>query len=195
MDATDARDHVRMLDGIVRATDRTVHVSPAVLIGIGAVCATITGLIQARQMGWNIPPDHYIQPPAFLVMLVIIAVAAWRHRDRGRDTLVDGYAGIAFFAAAAVGLTLNVTAQDRVIPPAGIGLVWAGSFSMALLIIGAMGSRVLFVGAVAMLAAVGVAALVPGWLPGILAIAWIVGFAIPGLVLALGAPHGRTAAL
>jgi hypothetical protein len=58
-----------------------------------------------------------------------------------------------------------------------------------------MGSRVLFVGAVAMLAAVGVAALVPGWLPGILAIAWIVGFAIPGLVLALGAPHGRTAAL
>lgn len=195
MDATDARDHVRMLDGIVRATDRTVHVSPIVLIGIGAVCAAITGLIQARQMGWNIPPDHYIQPPAFLVMLGIIAAASWRHRDRGRDTLVDGYAGVAFLAAAALGLTLNVTAQDRVIPPAGIGLVWAGSFSMALLIIGAMGSRVLFVGAVAMLAAVGAAALVPGWLPGILAIAWIVGFAVPGIVLALGAPHGRTAAL
>jgi hypothetical protein len=195
MDATDARDHVRMLDGIVRATDRTVHISPAVLIAIGAVCATITGLIQARQMGWNIPPDYYIQPPAFLVMLVTIVVASWRHRVPGRDTLVDGYAGVAFFAAAALGLTLNVTAQGRVIPPAGIGLVWAGSFSMALLIIGAMGRGVLLVGAVAMLVAVGTAALVPSWLPGILAIAWLVGFTIPGVALALGASRGRTAAL
>jgi hypothetical protein len=195
MDATDARDHVRMLDGIVRATDRTVYISPAILIGIGAVCAAITGLIQARQLGWNIPPDYYIQPPAFLVMLVTIVVASWRHRDRRRSTLVDGYAGIALLGAAALGLTLNVTAQDRVIPPAGIGLVWAGSFAMALLIIGAMGNRVLLAGGVAMLAAVGAAGLVPGWLPGMLAIAWLAGFALPGIVLALGAPRGRAAAL
>jgi hypothetical protein len=54
---------------------------------------------------------------------------------------------------------------------------------------------VLLGGGLAMLVAVGAASLVPGWLPGILAVAWLVGFVIPGIVLALGAPHGRTAAV
>jgi hypothetical protein len=195
MDATNARDHLRMVDGIVRATDRSVRMPPAILIGAGGVCTAVTALMQARQMGWDIPPDHYIQPPAWLVLILIIAITAWRGRKAGRETLLDNYAGTVFLAAFAIALTLNATAQDRVIPPAGIGLVWAGAFCMGLLIVGAMGNRVLLIGGLAMLVAVGTAGLMGDWLIGTLSIAWFVGFVIPGIVLALGIRHGRTAAL
>jgi hypothetical protein len=168
---------------------------PLILIGVGAVCTAMTALIQARQQGWDIPPDQYIQPPSWLLMVIIIGVTAWRGRGAGRETLLDGYAGAAFFAAFALALTLTITAQHRVIPAAGIGLVWAGSFSMALLVIGAMGSRVLLAGGVAMLAAVGGAGLASEWLHGMLAVAWFVGFVIPGIALALGAGRGRAAAV
>jgi hypothetical protein len=195
MDVSEAREHLRMVDGIVRTTDRTVRMPPLILIGVGAVCTAMTALIQARQQGWDIPPDQYIQPPSWLLMVIIIGVTAWRGRGAGRETLLDGYAGAAFFAAFALALTLTITAQHRVIPAAGIGLVWAGSFSMALLVIGAMGSRVLLAGGVAMLAAVGGAGLASEWLHGMLAVAWFVGFVIPGIALALGAGRGRAAAV
>jgi hypothetical protein len=195
MDTTEARDHLRMVDGIVRATDRSVRMPPEILIGVGLVCSAITGLMQARQIGFPIPPDQYIQPFGWLVMIAVIAGTAWRGRHAGRETLLDGYAGAAFLAAFALALTLTITAQHRFISAEGIGLVWAGSFSMALLVTGAMGSRVLLAGGLAMLVAVGGASLVPGWLPGMLAIAWLAGFVGPGLVLALGAPRGRTAAV
>jgi hypothetical protein len=195
MNASEAHDHLRIVDEIVRVTDRSVRVPPPILIGLGLVCSAMTGLIQARQLGLAIRPDQYLQPPAWLIMLAVIVVTVWRGRHTGRETLLDGYAGAAFFAAFALALTLTITAQNRFISPAGIGLVWAGSFSMALLVIGAMGSRVLLAGGLAMLVAVGGAGLVPGWLPGMLAVAWFVGFVIPGLTLALGAPRGRTAAV
>jgi hypothetical protein len=195
MDASDARDHLHMLDGIVRRTDRALRVPPVILMSVGLVCCTVTALIQARQMGVPVPPDQYLQPPLMLILIAVIGLTVWRGRHAGRETLIDAYAGAAFFAAFAVALTLNLTAQHRVISAAGMGLVWAASFSMALLIAGAMGSRILFAGGVALLAATGAASLVPTWLPGILAIGWFCGFFIPGIVLALGAPDGRTAAV
>jgi hypothetical protein len=120
---------------------------------------------------------------------------AWRGRNARRETLIDGYAGTAFLAAFLLAFTLTATAQHRFISAEGIGLVWAGSFAMALLVIGSMGSGVLLAGGVAMLAAVGAASLVPGWLPGILSLAWLAGFVVPGVVLALEASRGRTAAV
>ena len=162
---------------------------------MGLVCSTVTALIQARQMGIAIPDDRYVQPPMMLLLVAVIGVTAWRGRHAGRETLLDGYAGTAFAAAAAVALTLNLTAQHRVISAAGMGLVWAATFSMALLIAGGMGNRILLAGGIALLAATGAASLVPDWLPGILAVGWFLGFFIPGIVLALGAPDGRTAAV
>ena len=195
MDASDARDHLRMVDGIIRHTDRGLRVPPVILIAVGLVCSTVTALIQARQMGIAIPDDQYVQPPMMLLLVAVIGVTAWRGRHAGRETLLDGYAGTAFAAAAAVALTLNLTAQHRVISAAGMGLVWAATFSMALLIAGGMGNRILLAGGIALLAATGAASLVPDWLPGILAVGWFLGFFIPGIVLALGAPDGRTAAV
>lgn len=196
MEASEARDHLRMLDGIVRTTDRTLHVPPSILMTIGIVTTVVTGLIQLREMGIPIPPDQYVQPPAMLAMLATIGVVAWRGRRAGRATLVDGYAGAAFLAAFVVAMALNVTAQDRVISPAGMALVWAGTFSMALLINGAIGrSSPLLGGGLAMLLATAAASLVPGWLPGLLSLGWFAGFFVPGLVLALRAPDGRAAAL
>ena len=195
MDASDARDHLRMVDGIIRHTDRGLRVPPVILIAVGLVCSTVTALIQARQMGIAIPDDQYVQPPMMLLLVAVIGVTAWRGRHAGRETLLDGYAGTAFAAAAAVALTLNLTAQHRVISAAGMGLVWAATFSMALLIAGGMGNRILLAGGIALLAATGAASLVPDWLPGILAVGWFLGFFIPGIVLAMGAPDGRTAAV
>ena len=196
MEAQEARDHLRMLDGIVRSTDRTLHIHPLILMTVGLVTTLVTALIQLRQMGVAIPPDEYVQPPAMLGMLAVIGGVAWRGRRAGRASLVDGYAGAVFLAAFAVATALNVTAQHRVISPEGMALVWAGTFSMVLLINGAIGRSVpLFGGGVALLAATAAASLVPGWLPGVLSVGWFCGFFVPGLVLALRAPDGRVAAV
>jgi hypothetical protein len=47
-----------------------------------------------------------------------------------------------------------------------------------------MGSRLLLAGGAAMLACTAAAAYSDGWLAGVLAIGWLTGFLIPGLVLA-----------
>jgi len=190
MDATNAGEHLRMLDGIVRATNRVVSVPPAVLLAVGLFSSAILVLVQARQLGLPIPPDQYLQPPAFLLMFAIIGFAAWKGRNAERTALVDGYAGAAFLAAFLVAMTLNVTAQHRVVSAAGMGLIWAGAFCMALLVIGAIGSRILLAGGVAMLAAIAAASLVQPWLPGLLAFGWFVGYALPGLILSLRTSDG-----
>jgi hypothetical protein len=184
MNPLEAGEHLRMVDGIIRSADRTVRVPPLILIGVGIVCAAVTGTIQAQVLGWSVPAAKYLQPVGWAIMFAVIAVALWRARGSRRETLLDAYTGRAFLVATMFQLVLNLTAQHRVIPAAGMGLVWAGSYSMALMIVGAMGSRILLGGGAAMLVAVGAAGFMGRWLPATLAIAWIVGFVIPGLVLA-----------
>ena len=193
MDAAEARDHLRMVDGIVRTTHRSPYVPPTILLTIGLISAITTGLIQARQMGLPIPPDQYLQPPLFLFLIAVLFTIAWRGRRAGRAALVDSYAGAAFLIAALVGFTLNVTAQHRIVSAEGIGLFWAASFSSALLIIGAMGNGLLLVSGAAMLVAIAAASLVQGWLAGLLSVAWLVGFAAPAIVLAWRTSRGRAA--
>lgn len=195
MDAADARDHLRMVDGIVRTTDRTVRMPPAILLSIGFISATVLALMQARQRGIDLPDDPYLQMPAALLMFTVIGAVAWRGRQAPRALLVDSYVGGAFMVAFVVAMTLNVTAQHRVIPADGIGLIWAAVFGGALVFSGLLGSLPMLAGGAAMLIATGVAGYNREWLIGILAVGWFLGFAVPGLVLALGAARGRTAAL
>lgn len=195
MDASEAREHLRHVDRIIAATDRTLRVPPAMLIGIGGICSVLTGVQQARLLGLAVPPDQYLHLPMIAVIIGIAAISRLRSRRQERETLVAGYAGTAFLMAFVVAMTLNVTAQHRTIPAEGMGVVWSASFAMSLLIAGAMGSRLLLGGGAAMLMATAASSLVPGWLPGVLAIGWLLGFFVPGLVLALEAPDGRTAAL
>ena len=190
MENSEARDHLRIVDDIIRSTDRTVRIPPAILVGVGAVCTIVTASMQAQRLGWTSAIDDFIQPLGWLAMVVVIGVTVWRRRAAGRETLIDRYAAWAFFSAFAFALILNLTAQNRVISPPGIGLIWAGSFSMALLVVGAMGSRVLLTGGLAMLATVGAAGLMGNWLEGTLAVAWFVGFVVPGILLALGNARG-----
>lgn len=190
MENSEARDHLRIVEDIIRATDRTVRIPPAILIGVGGVCTIVTASMQAQRLGWTSGVDDLIQPLGWLAMVVVIGMTAWRGRAAGRENLIDRYAAWAFFSAFAFALVLNLTAQNRVISPQGIGLIWAGSFSMALLVIGAMGNRVLLAGGLAMLATVGAAALMGSWLEGTIALAWFVGFVIPGILLALGNGRG-----
>lgn len=195
MDATGARDHLQMVEGIIRQTDRTVHFPPVILLAVGLFSSTVLTLMQLRLRGVSLPADPYLQMPAALIMFAVIGLVVWRGRTAPRALLVDSYVGGAFLVAFIVGMTLNVTAQHRVIPADGIGLVWAAVFAGVLIFSGLIGSLPLLLGGTAMLVAIGVAAYNRDWLAGILALAWFVGFVVPGIVLALRPPHGRAAAL
>jgi hypothetical protein len=185
MKPSEARDNLRMVDDIVRNVDRKVRMPPAILISVGAVCSMLLLVVQMEFLHKPLPHADLAQPAGLLLILLVIAVTAWSKRGARRETLIDGYAAVAFIAAVVVSLVLNMTAQGRVIPPQGIALIWSGSFSMALLIVGAMGSRILLAGGFAMLAATGVAGRMGLWLPATVAIAWCTGFLIPGIALAL----------
>ena len=195
MDAADARDHLRMVDGIIRTTDRTVYMPPAVLLTVGVIATTVLALMQARLRGATLPADPYLQIPAALVMFTTIGVVAWRGRNAPRTVLLDNYVGGAFLVAFVVAMTLNVTAQHRIIPAEGMGLVWAAVFGGALLFSGLLGSVPMLGGGVAMLVVTGIAAYNREWLVGILAVGWFAGFVVPGMILAVGATRGRTAAI
>jgi hypothetical protein len=195
MNMSDAQDHLAMVNRIVAATDRRVRVPPAILVIVGIICTTLTGIQQARQLGWSVPDDQYLHLPMIGLILAAVAVSGWRGRGAPRGTLVDAYAAMAFLMALVVALTLNVTAQNRMVSAAGMGLVWSAAFTMALLMVGAMGSVELLLGGVAMLLATGAASLVPDWFAGVLALGWFCGFVVPGLVLAFRKDDGRTAAL
>ncbi len=184
MDTSQAREHLELVDRIVAATDRTVRLPPALLIVVGIVCALINGIRQARALGLAVPPDQYIQLPLVALIVIVGFFESRRAQLAGRESLLAGYAGAALFCAFIVTMTLNLTAQNRLISDLGMSLVWSGSFSMALLFAGMMGSRLLLASGAAMLACTAAAAYSYAWLSGVLAIGWLVGFLIPGLVLA-----------
>jgi len=195
MESTDARDHLRLVDRIVATTDREVRFPPALLIVIGIAAGLIDALKQARLLGMSVPDDRYVHLPLIGLIIVVGFLSAWRGRNAGRESLMQGYAGGALFIAFIVTMTLNLTAQDRVITDSGMALLWSTSFILALMFAGIMGSRLLLVCGVAMLACTAAASLVGGWMYGMLALGWVLGFLLPGVVLAFGARHGRSAAV
>jgi hypothetical protein len=195
MESAEAREHLDAVHRIVAATDRTVRLPPLLLIIVGLGCAAINGVRQARGLGLDVPADQYFQLPLIALIVLVGFYESRRAQRAGRESLIAGYAGAALFCAFLVTMTLNITAQHRLISDTGMSLFWSASFSMALLFAGMMGSRLLLAAGGAMLACTGLAAYMDGWLSGVLAIGWLLGFLVPGLVLARGAPHGRSAAL
>jgi len=194
MDASEARDHLQWVDGILRAADRTLHLPPATLIAWGIVAVVINALHQAAVLGISVPHDGRVQLPMFAAA---IAVSVWAgaRSPLGRRTLVDSNAGIVFCVVFAVLLVINITSQDRVVPVRAMALFWCVAYSIALLVVGIQASRPLWVGGIIMLAACSVASFFPEWFDGILALGWALGFIGPGVALALGRQHGRTSAV
>ena len=169
---------------------------PSILIAVGLICSSVLGLMQARISGVTLPEDPYLQMPAAALMAVLhrrdyLARPARRARAPGRQLRRRR-----FLVAFLVAMTLNVTAQHRVIPAEGDrpdlgGVIFAG----ALLFSGLIGSLPMLAGGVAMLVATGIAGYNRDWLVGILAVGWFLGFVVPGLFLARCVSHGRIAAL
>src|SRR6266508_6831681 len=188
MDASEARDHLQLVDGILRHADRTLHIPPSTIIAWGLFGTIVNVLHQARASGLSVPPDGWIHLP---MMLLAISVSVWeaRRRTEGRETLIDQYAGGVFCVVFIVLLLVNVTAQHTIVPAKAMALFWSAGFSMALLIVGIQASRVLLAGGAALVIASITAPLIPSWFDGILALGWASGFVGPGIVLALGRPH------
>jgi len=193
MEASEARDHLQFVDGILRTADRTLHLPPVTLIAWGLVAFTINAMHQAAALGMSLPYEGYIQLAMFLAA---IGISMWAGRDPGvRRTLVDSNAGIVFSVVFVVLLLINLTAQDRIVPFRAMALFWCVSYSIALLVVGIQASRPLWIGGFIMLIASSVASFFPEWFDGILAAGWAVGFVGSGLVLALGKRHGRSTAV
>ena len=182
MNESTARDDLAAVDRILRAADRTLHLPPLVLVAWGLCAAIINAVHQAGALGFPVPSDTSFHVP---LMLVAIGVTVWtaRRHDAERETRVDAQAAMTFGVALAVALLLNVTAQDTVIPATGMSLFWSGSISIALLVIGIQASRPLLAGGVALLAASALAGFVPSWFSGTLALGWLGGLVVPGIVL------------
>lgn len=194
MDATEARDHLQWIDGILRTADRTLHLPPATLIAWGLFGAIVNAVHQARASGIEVPRDSVVQLPMMIAAIVVSVWAASR-QPVGRKTLVDSHAGTVFCVVFAVLLAVNMAAQDTIIPLRAMALFWCVGFSIALLVIGIQASRPLWVGGLIMVAAGIVASLAPAWFDGILALGWTLGFVGPGVVLALQGSDGRAAAV
>ncbi len=194
MDTVAARAQLAAIDRIVSAADRSLHLPPVIFVVWGLVGVTINGLHQAQAFGLPVPPDQFVHLP---MILAAVALTTWveRRRSDARQTVVDSVAGLTFAAVFAVLLVVNVTAQHVVVPAAAMALFWSAGFSIALLVVGLQASRPLLVGGVALLAATGVAGLVPPWFHGTLALGWAAGFVLPGLVLFGRRSRGRAAAV
>ncbi len=194
MDASHAREHLRMVDGILRRADRTLHLPPVTTIAWGLFGTTVNALHQASASGLAVPPDGMLHLP---MMFLAIAVSVWEAKrlSADRETLIDQYAGVVFCVVFLVLLLVNVTAQHTVVPVKAMALFWSAGFSMALLIVGIQSSRLLLAGGAALLMASITASLVPGWFYGILALGWALGFVGPGIVLALERSNGRTVSI
>jgi hypothetical protein len=194
MDASEARDHLQWIDGIVRTADRTLHLPPATLIAWGLFGAVVNALHQARASGIEVPRDSAVQLPMMIAAIVVSVWAASR-QPAGRKNLVDSHAGTVFFVVFAVLMAVNLAAQDTIVPVRAMALFWCVGFSIALLVIGIQASRPLWLGGLIMVAAGIVASLVPAWFDGILALGWTLGFVGAGVVLALQGSDGRAAAV
>lgn len=194
MDASEARDHLQWIDGILRTADRGLHLPPATLIAWGLFGTIVNGIHQAAASGLSVPRDSVVQLPMMIAAMVVSVWAASRD-PAGRKTLVDSHAGTVFFVVFAVLLAVNMAAQDTVVPIKAMSLFWCAGFSIALLVIGIQASRPLWVGGVIMVAAAIAASLTPAWFDGVLALGWALGFVGPGIALALEKSDGRTAAV
>ena len=182
MNKTTARDELAMLQRILHVADRRLHIPPLVLVTWGLCAAIVNAVHQGRALGFPVPSDASFHLP---LMLVAIALTIWaaRRYETQRETLVDSHAGITFGVAFTVALLLNLTAQRTVLPAPAMALFWSGSISIALLVVGIQASRPLLAGGIALLAASVLAVFVPGWFSGTLALGWLAGLAVPGIVL------------
>lgn len=189
MDSSQARDHLDSVATILRTADRSLHVQPWIFVVWGLFAAAINALNQARLAGIGLPGDAAIQ---IAMILAAIAATVWLsvRTARGRETLMDRYAGVVFSVVLAVLLVANLAAQHRVVPYEGMALFWSFGLAMALLIVGIEASRTVLLGGLALIAASVAACFVPGWLNGLLAVGWLAGMVAPGLVLAWRRPGG-----
>ena len=182
MNKSTAHDDLAVVDRILHAADRTLHIPPLILVTWGLCAAIINTVHQGRELGFRVPADASFH---VILMLLAIGITAWAasRQKAQRETRVDAQAGVTFGVALGVALLLNLTAQHTVMPARAMSLFWTGSISIALLVVGIQASRPLMAGGLALLAASALAGFVPAWFSGTLALGWLAGLVVPGIVL------------
>lgn len=193
LDPRQAREHLDSAAEILRVADRNLHVSPWIFVVWGFFGFSAHAAAVLRAAGLALPADGTLQLP--LLLAAILATIALTLRDVARETLTDRHAGTVFGVVFAVLFVANLAGQHGVIPYRAMALFWSFGLAMALLIVGLQASRPLLVGGVVLLAASATACRMVDAFHPLLAIGWLAGMILPGLVLAWRSRRGRAAAL
>ena len=189
MDTSQARNHLDSVATIVRNADRRLHAPAWVFVIWGLFGATINTLQQARVLGIDLPGDSVLQLPLLLVAIALTVGLSLR-AERRRETFVDRQTGVLFSVVFAVMLLASLTLQHRVLPYEAIAIFWGLSFAIALIVTGLEASRLLLAGGLVLLAACIATAWLPDFFSGLLALGWLAGMAVPGIILAWKRDNG-----
>ena len=71
MEASEARDHLQWVHGILRVADRNLHIPPATLIVWGLFGTVVNALHQAAASGVGVPRDEVLQLPLMGLAIVV----------------------------------------------------------------------------------------------------------------------------
>lgn len=185
MDSDEARQHLTMVDGILRRNERRLHLAPMsyILWGVSNACI-YAGYMQ------QLPSEVSVLFYACGILLSFVALlsSAWSYRVAITDryTMLDRQAFAAF-----AGITLFMIVMKPVwnahalVDGAAYALIWTFGFAVSMVLIGAAGQRILLAGGCILFCGMIAGSISPNSLAISLAIASFLGIAGPGVFFAL----------
>lgn len=192
MDVPQAGEHLDMVDHILRRA-HSGSAPPLQFIVWGCVGMAFDIVGQLVSMGKAAPSAFWL---AGGVLAIAIGVSVWdlrrMQRIAGRQSTIGRLAAFSFWTAAGVMTVATVMNEfTNLLPPFSPAIFYATGMSIALLALGfGLRSTVLTLGGLALLIALIVAFLVPGWLGAILAAGNFAGFVAPGIWFTMARDDG-----
>ena len=197
MDSREAREHLEMVDEILRQGERSRSWSCKELgISLCAIGAGAALINLAEQLGSPGTPDARLVIAGFVFLLVGIAYMivslALSRRNAERLSLADIRTG-RVMSAVWVSVFVAAFCQPHLLPGWSASAIWSLGGAISLLVSGFFGDRRALAGGLALLVSMLVANYVPAITGYALAAGFAVGYVLVGIsyLTGVGAPHDR----
>jgi hypothetical protein len=182
MHASDARDHIEMVDRILARSERSLHVGGEFFLAWGLFSAAVTLVTQ-------LIVDHRLPSGAFIVLPVLLAAAIAFSAVRGSQLgkRKDGLSLIQreFFSVLWIALGLAAftdVAAYRIFPTWASSAIWTVAAAIVLFFIAAHGNRKALACGVIMLGSLVAANFIPAYTGYALAAGMLFGYAGFGVI-------------